>query len=191
MLFQNRPSWEPAVDYSIAAMRFAGLQQTQFVCQYSAGTGHRFQGNAVKSITAIVGTRKQRCFLRSGPVVRQPQPFRSPPCPVDNHAAVDRNCNTAAADSDHDLRRLLVPEKISGTSLVFDSLAACGAGCWNIDDMLLFARAVRNPPHGELGKAIDLAWWQRANWATSLYLAPAGCLHYGGQQCVNDRSFPH
>ncbi len=42
----------------------------------------------------------------------------------------------------------------------FDSLAGCGAIRSNVHDMLLFAKASLDPPDGEVGKAIDLAWKQ-------------------------------
>ena len=50
----------------------------------------------------------------------------------------------------------LLPDK----SWDFDSLAGCGAIRSSIDDMLLFARASLNPPDGQLGKTIELAWKQ-------------------------------
>ncbi|MCH9654318.1 MAG: serine hydrolase [Planctomycetes bacterium] len=42
----------------------------------------------------------------------------------------------------------------------FDSLAGCGAIRSNLDDMLLFAKASLDPPDGQLGKTIELAWKQ-------------------------------
>jgi CubicO group peptidase (beta-lactamase class C family) len=44
------------------------------------------------------------------------------------------------------------------TAWDFDALAGCGAIRSNVDDMLVFAEAVLNPPAGPLGKAIELAW---------------------------------
>lgn len=42
----------------------------------------------------------------------------------------------------------------------FDALAGCGAIRSTVDDMLLFAQASMNPPKGEIGKALELAWKQ-------------------------------
>lgn len=49
---------------------------------------------------------------------------------------------------------VLLPDK----ALDFDALAGCGAIRSTVDDMLLFAEASLNPPGGELGKVIELAW---------------------------------
>lgn len=40
----------------------------------------------------------------------------------------------------------------------FDALAGCGSIRSNVDDMLVFAKANLNPPTGQLGSAMELAW---------------------------------
>ncbi|WP_298865133.1 serine hydrolase [uncultured Gimesia sp.] len=70
---------------------------------------------------------------------------------------------------------VLLPEK----SWDFDSLAGCGAIRSNLDDMLLFAKASLDPPIGQIGKTIELAWKQhkppaKANLAMGLGWMIAG-----------------
>lgn len=50
----------------------------------------------------------------------------------------------------------LLPDK----TWEFDALVGCGGIRSSIDDMLLFAQAMLDPPSGQLGKAIELAWKQ-------------------------------
>lgn len=46
------------------------------------------------------------------------------------------------------------------TAWGFDALAGCGAIRSNVDDMVRFMQACLEPPQGELGKTLELAWKQ-------------------------------